>query len=124
MAIFIRICVIIAAITALTSCASVTTRSMGSFTDSSNGYPLSIERGGIFYNDSPINIFINGEEAAILAGRSAITIYVPAGRHIVAATPNNKSMRTEIVVDISATSSPILRTNIQIGGPRLEVISR
>lgn len=109
---------------AVSACASVATRGVGSFADGGNGYPVSIERGGIFYNYSPITIYVNGEEAAVLAGRTTITIHVPEGRHIIAASPKNKSMRTEIVVDVSQDFHPILRTNLQFGGPRLEVINR
>ena len=91
-------------------------------------YAISIERGKWFgINSQPLGVYLDGQGIGSLNGGNSLTVYVPPGRYTVAVHIPTSDVPAgnagTIVVDVSASEQPILRTNVSAlgyGGWKIE----
>lgn len=83
-------------------------------------YAVTVERGKHLGFDSlPLNIFVDGKVVAQVDGGRAVTLYLTEGRHLIGIESGRRTKAgpsDEIAVDVSASHSPILRTNVYAMG--------
>lgn len=96
-------------------------------------YPVTVERGRwVGLNSTPIGVYVDRKLVAVVGGGQVVTMYVDEGRHSVGVgpdrgPPNVLVPNDEVAVDVSATSRPILRTNVSAmgyGGWKIERVSQ
>jgi hypothetical protein len=95
-------------------------------------YPVTVERGKwIGINSVALGVYVDGHLAGTVGGGQALTLYMAAGRHTIgvgnARKDSPEQIDTEVVVDVSESSKPILRTNVLAagyGGWKIERVSQ
>lgn len=81
---------------------------------------VTIECHSPFPGGAPLVVWVDGVAVAHVPGGQSINLYLADGRHIVGvgmpSRTGDKAPERTIAIDVSATSSPILRASVVAGG--------